>query len=221
MPIRNAAEVRTPGVPQFGQNATYVFIQKIALDSALDAKEFNLTGTFFYIIDASSKTVKANIQFESQSNGSIPVQQGSFLSGIRYDKLYITANAVAGGYITIMGGVETEGRVQALNPADQFNDISIIKSTKITPTPAWFSTAGTAPGATLMVAANATRRRMIVSADPGNSAGYRVGGSDVDATHGVYLTAGQSMEVLSTDAFYIFDDSIVATDKFHFYAEYD
>lgn len=84
-------------------------------------------------------------------------------------------------------------------------------------TPVDVTTTNTA-AARLLVAANTARKRLVVLADSANTSAIRVGGSDVDGTHGVPLQAGQSVEILSTDGVYCFDN--VAGQVFHFIAEY-
>lgn len=223
MPIYTPIDKIT-AVPQFGIDANAVRIITVDLSTARSGERLDITGTFLYAIVASSKTVSVSLAFQDQHQDPIPFSEGQFISGIAFSQIYLTNAAQSGGYIKLMYGRETGRGLQVQNPSSQYNDVSILKAANSTPTPAWHSVLGTgaAASAQLMVAAASTRRRLIVSAPASNAAGYRVGGSDVDATHGIYLSAGQSVEILTTDAVYLWDDSALASvDAFHFYAEYD
>ena len=216
MPILNLqAQMRAPD--QYGDNQNYIGVQRILLDSARSQEKISITGSFLYAIAASSKTATMSIELHNQSKGLIPFLEGQFIGGIPYGQIYITNAAQAGEWIDLMYGVEIAGGLQVQNPANQFSSISLLKGATNSD-PVDITTTGAA-AAVQMVAADATRRRLIVYADTANANTLRVGGSDVDATHGIPLAPGQSIEISSTAAVYVYDT--VAGNVYHFYREAD
>jgi hypothetical protein len=218
MPITLVNDVIS-AYPQFGVGANAVRVRRIALDSARNKERMDITGTFIYAIRASSKTVELDIAFQDQHQDVIPFYEGQFIAGISYAQVYLTNTAVSGGYVDIMYGVEAPQGLRVQNPSSQYNNISFVKGATLT-TPADYTTVGGAGAAVLMVAANASRRRLIVQAKSTNTNTARVGGSTVTGSVGPIIGAGQSIEFTTTAAIYIWD-AAVAGDKYQFLEESD
>lgn len=131
-----------------------------------------------------------------------------------FDSLRAAHDGVGDTLITLYIG----GPGSSAQSAQISGVVSLVRGQNMTATPVDVTT-GNIGGAMLLAAANAARRRLVVLADSANTVAIRVGGSDVDATHGVPLAAGQSVEITGTAAVYCWDNALGQV--FHFMAEYD
>ena len=199
MPIQQNQQVPGAAVPQFGIDANAIRLKKIPLDNARSQSKIDITGTFLYVITASSKTALANIGFGEQVQDAVPFKEGQFISGLRFSQIYVTNTAQAGEYITVMYGVESNIGLKVNNPSSQYNNISVIKPTGLDTVA---DVALTAATVTLISAADSTRKEILITNLSTNAAVMRIGDSNTAAARGIEISPGQTVTLATTDAVY-------------------
>ena len=153
--------------PEFGSQAQNINVTTIPLTAALDTKEFILKGAFFWVVDASDISANATIQFNDQSGAGFPIRRGFSISGVRFNRIYVTAAAQAGKYLTIISANRVVGQeIRAVNPDITQTEVGLLKGTDIGTTQVALANAAT----TAILAADATRRSItLYNPAPANS----------------------------------------------------
>ena len=201
MPIDNyAADIRSL-VPKFGDDANAIRIINVPLDNALVGKRLDVTGTFLWVVAASSKTATADVAIQEQIQDTIPFKEGFFVSGLRFAQIYITCSAQPGEYLTLMFGRETGAGIKIQNPASQMTDVSIIKATGLD---TYVDIPLVAGVATNIHVANPLRHEVIIKNLSTNLGVIRIGGLGVAVNAGIELMPGESITMQTTESIWGF-----------------
>lgn len=192
----------------FAEDASQFHTQRIPLDDARTEHRLSFTGTMFWIYDASDLNAVATFKFNEQLGRGLDVKHGMSIRGFKFDRIYMTNTAQAGKYIDVLYGVEKFGSARLLNASLAFTQIGLSKAT-VLDTAADVSCANAA--VTEVLAANAARRTAILQ-NIDAAAVVRVGDSNVTATRGIRLSAGDSIEMDTTESIQVRNDSGAAVD---------
>jgi len=111
--------------PEYGTGDNPLFTHRLYLDDAMDLKEVEIAGSMLWASSASSKAAVINVRFNDQLRGDIAVQEGFFVAGTKFSRLYISAAAQAGAYIDLVYAVEGRRGIRIENPASQFAGLSL------------------------------------------------------------------------------------------------
>lgn len=157
---------------QFALNANRVKTRKILLDNAREHERVNIGGVFLWAVEASSRTAKMYVSLSEESGDQgIPFKEGSAFQGVPFSSVWITNDAQAGEWLTLVYVVSAEGQINIDNPGALFTSVSLVRP----------STAGDAAdvtianGATNTIAADATRSALIIGFHPDNTGNLRTG----------------------------------------------
>ena len=153
--------------PEFGSQAQNINVTTIPLTNALDSKEFVIKGAFFWVVNASDIAAVATVQFNDQSGAGFPIRRGFSISGIRFNRIYVTAAAQAGKYLTVISANRVVGQeIRAVNPDITQSEVSLLKGTDIGTSQVALANAAT----TAILAADTTRRSItLYNPDAANS----------------------------------------------------
>lgn len=194
----------------FGVDASTIGVLELPLDDKRENHEIQIGGTVLWAVDASSKTVKVNVGFNRQSADKVPVKEGTMMAGLRYSKIYVSNAAQAGGSITLVYLTENvDGQFRVLNPADQFNNVNLIRGTTAAASQVDIQDKDAAGGPEQLVAADSTRRRLWFE-NPSTTATIWMGvDNTVDNTNGFPLRPRAVMELTASaqTAVWIWQDS--------------
>ena len=137
------------------------------MTNALDSKEFIIKGAFFWVVNASDISAVATVQFNDQSGAGFPIRRGFSISGVRFNRIYVTAAAQAGKYLTVISANRVVGQeIRAVNPDITQSEVSLLKGTDIGTTQVALANAAT----TAILAADTTRRSItLYNPDAANS----------------------------------------------------
>ena len=202
-------EPETPSLegiaPPFASRANATRRLRIALDSAAVNREMPATGTWLYVVEASSRAALARVEFNEQRGDKFPIREGLFLSGLEFNVLWIENTAQAGEWLDILFGVETQGNVRIVNPTSAISSFELTKGTTfVTPLNASVGVA-----AASVLAAFAGRREALLQSDAGNAGIIYVGhDATVGPGRGLRLDPGQSLVLSTSDD--IFAEATIA-----------
>lgn len=179
----------------FGDNVNRIGKVTIPLDNAYDLKEFSaLIGNFLYVESATSKGASVDVHFNDQYQSALTLKEGMFIAGLRFDKVFLSSTAQAGESITVVFGIE-DGNLRIENPADLANDVDVSKSSDFV----GVADVSVLVGATQIVPADATRRKVHIFNTHATDA-IRIGGNgSTAAAQGTLLPAGMGITIESTD----------------------
>jgi len=179
-----------PSLPEFGNTQNIVRTRTIPLDTALEDEPIEIVGSVLYCVEATTKNATAKVKFNERVGDGFLFKEGSFIAGIGFSRLFITASAQAGESITLMYAVETD-EIRIINPAEQQNDVDLIKGSDFQGVAD--VTLGAA-GATTIISADSTRRSAFITNLSGNAATIRVGGvGSVGAAQGTPVAPGETL----------------------------
>lgn len=199
VPVGIEATAVTPFASEISQLRTL----KIPLDNKQTMVKFPATGTFLWAQDASDLTASLSIAFQNQdSDNAVTVSRGMFMGGVKFDQLWISNDAQAGKYITLVFGVEKAGQVRVVNPDSSFSDVTVTKSTTLGTVADVACPNG---AATNVLAALSTRRTAYIRVPATAASSVRWGDSNVGAARGEEVDPGQTITVDCTDDVYIYN----------------
>lgn len=193
--------------PQFGLDSPDMKSITIPLDNARTLHKFNIGGNVLWAARASSIGATVDVRFNDQRNDDIEFTRGFAIMGSKFSCIYVTNTAQAGESITLIYSVEQYEQLRFLNPDISYTEIELVKATTLD------SSADIALGAaaqTLIMAANANRRSIIVKNLAANLATIRVGDVGAAAAEGHELAPGESIQLDVTAAVYAWNPGAVA-----------
>lgn len=197
---------------EFGRAASRIGIVTIPLDNARQQQEFTIGGTMLWAINASTIGAQLTVQFQDYTSAEIPYSKGLSIRGVRYSKLYLTNEAQAGEFITLLYAVEAEGGLQIDNPlqdadaanitgidpgvvlpvseSDYFDTFDSLADQSMSTTPAQ------------IVAASSVKRELILQADANNTDDIIIGDSGIGTANGIRIAPGQNFIINSKGEVY-------------------
>jgi hypothetical protein len=197
--------LETPGIRQFAYDSPSPQTLRLDLSVARTTQLLSLSGTLLWIYQASDKDAVADIRFNSNQANSITFREGQGLRGLSFRELYVSNTAQAGKYLDIMTIVEnldvTNQKVEFVNPGATFANVDLTKPTSGNSETDVTITAAAA--AAIILAANATRRKALVTSLTTNTQEVRIGvgvASAVDT--GTPIQPGESVEIDGTVVLY-------------------
>ena len=173
-------------------------IYRIDLGAARDREKSGMGGSFIWGYKASGTGVSVDIRFNSQQADPMTFYVGTSLQGLKFSEVYISNDAQAGGWIDFLV-VDQGEQITGLNPANVFTAVTVTKATDYH---AHSDVTLVAAATTLIDAADATRRTIIVQSLPSNTQDIRVGSAVAGATRGILLQPGDIITIDCTDAVY-------------------
>lgn len=183
---------------EFGIGANILKTRTFDLTNARDLEQIEIGGSCIWAIAATSLTAQIDLRINDQLRDPLTFQQGMFLRGIPFSRLYVSHAAQAGETITIFFAVEAEiSNIEVVNPSIGFNNINVTKATVLD------TVADVALGAaatTQILAANADRRVALVTNLAANVSIFRIGDAAAAAARGVELAPGETVSLETTEA---------------------
>jgi hypothetical protein len=209
MPGRLFPENYEGEAPQeFGRGANILKTRTFALDVARDLEEIEIGGSCLWAIGATNLTASIDIRVNDQLRDPVTFQQGMFIRGIPFSRLYVSHAAQAGETITLFFAREADvNNIEIVNPSIAFNNINITKASVLD------TIADVALGATAttqILAANAARRITLITNLSANIQTFRIGDAATGAARGVELAPGESVSLETTEAIYGYNPGAIA-----------
>lgn len=188
-------------LPRFGSDANSIRTFKVLLENAQSGVKLPFGGSFLWAVDASSLNAKANIAFKQDSTDfGVPFKQGTMVRGVKFAEVFVTNTAQAGEWILFMVVVEDFDNVQIQNPGALFTGVTISKATVLSD--AADKSLPATGVVTQIIAANASRRSVILKSANANTDTVRIGSSSITASRGIELSPGDSVTLDTTAAIY-------------------
>lgn len=185
---------------EFGIGANILKTRTFNLTVARHLEEINIGGSCLWAIEATSLTAGIDIRINDQLRDPVTFQQGMFIRGIPFSRLYVSHDAQAGETITLFFATEADVRnIEIVNPSIGFNNINVTKATVLDTIADVVLVAG---ATTQILAANAARRIAKISNLTANTKIFRIGDAAAAAARGVELAPGETMEIEATEAIY-------------------
>lgn len=211
MPAREPETPALEGIaPLFGRSFVHIPVVRITLDLAVTDRRYDATGTWLYVVDASSTVAVAQLEFNEQIGNKFPIRHGLFLSGVAFNRWYVDNAALAGEWLDVMYGVETTGGVRIINPVSAVSSFELTKGTVFNA----LLNASVGLVAALVLATNSARREAILQSDSGNTGAIYIGHDvTVGPTRGIRLDPGQSTVLSTSDD--IWAEATVAAQTLH------
>lgn len=181
---------------EFGIGANILKTRTFALDNARDLEQIDIGGSCIWAIAATSLGAEIDVRVNDQLRDPVTFQQGMFIRGIPFSRLYVSHDAQAGETITIFFAKEQDVKnIEVVNPAIAFTEINLTKSTLFAD--AVDVVIGAAAQGTLL-AANANRRTAYITSLSTNVHTVRVGTWGVGAARGMALAPGETLAIDTT-----------------------
>ena len=185
---------------EFGQDANILKTRTFNLAAARNLEEIEIGGSCLWALTATSLGASIDIFINDQLRDPITFQQGMFLRGIPFSRVFVSHAAQAGETITIFFAVEQDIRnIEIVNPAIAFTEVNLTKSTALfTPNDVALAAAAT----TNLRAASAIRRSLNITNLAVNLNIIRIGDVTASATKGIELAPGETLYIENTDSIY-------------------
>jgi len=187
---------------EFGMGANILKTRTFNLTVARDLEQVEVGGSCLWAIDATSLTAQIDIRVNDQLRDPVTFQQGMFIRGIPFSRLYVSHAAQPGETITLFFAAEQDVRnIEIVNPSIAFNNINVTKAT-VLETVADVAMVGLAT--TQILAANAARRVAFITNLLGNAQTLRVGDAAAAAARGTPLAPGDTITIETSEAIYAY-----------------
>lgn len=183
-------------LPEFGIDANRVGIRKISLDTAIKNKEIEIGGNFLWGVEASSVGAAMQIAFQDTFGDTLPFGKGSVIKGVRFSRLYITADAQPGEFITLLYAVDESGVMEIVNPSADTKSVELTKATGLE---SLVDKAVGSGAVESILPANASRRDAIVQVLSTSANGARVGDANINGGRGIELLPGAAVTLKTTN----------------------
>lgn len=181
---------------EFGQDANILKTRTFALDVARDLEQIDIGGSCIWAISATSLGAEIDIRINDQLRDPVTFQQGMFIRGIPFSRLYVSHDAQAGETVTIFFATEQDIRnIEIVNPAIAFTEVDLTKSTLFLCADDVVVPAG---GRAVIFTANAAKRVSYLTSLASNIHIMRIGNITVNATIGIELAPGETLTIEST-----------------------
>jgi len=194
---------------EFGIKANSVKIKRVDLAAArVTPFAYDFGGSILWAVRASSLGALCMVSLGDMalSSDPIPFQQGMFVRGLRFSRIYVTNTAQADEWIEFLTAVEGPDQIQIENPGASLLQLVLAKATVFET--AVDVTLNFAAAAVQVLAANPNRRAAIFCSLGVNPNLIRIGDAATTMTRGIELAPGESVTIETTEA--IFADCEVA-----------
>ena len=180
---------------EFGIDANILKVRRFNLTNARMLEQIEIGGSCLWAIAATSLTANIDLRINTQQSDPLTFQQGMFIRGIPFSRLFVSHAAQAGETITLFFAVEEDTRnIQIVNPSLAFNQINVTKSTYYFPVADVTLIAG---AATLIMAATVLRRDIYITNLVGNLETIRIANNPL-ANSGTPVAPGETIIVSTT-----------------------
>lgn len=175
---------------RFGYRANRVGFITIPLDVAQTRAEIKIGGNFLWCQRASSRNALAQIAFDDNSaqEGGVTFREGSAVGGVPFSSIFVTNTAQPGESLKLMYIVGGDGNVRIENAGSISTTVDLSRSANL----ADAADAVINNAAVATIAANATRRSVIIGSLAANGGILRVG-NNPGAARGQELKPGESI----------------------------
>lgn len=190
-------------LPEYGREANVLKSKTFDLGVARTLHRVEIGGNVLWTMQATSRTAYIDIYLNDQQRDPIRFQLGLFIRGTPFSRIFVSNPAQAGETITLFYAVEEVDNIQIENPALQFTEIDVTKSTAFQAL-ADIVIAAPANG-TEILPANANRRTAIIGNLAGQATTMRIGPHGVGAAIGAELAPGESISLDTTQAIHGFE----------------
>lgn len=175
---------------EFGIGANVLKIRTFDLTVARNLEQIEIGGSCIWAVAATSLNAVIDFRVNDQLRDPLPFQQGMFVGGIPFSRVYASHAAQPGETITVFFAVEEDiAQIRIVNPSLAFNEVNLTKA-------AVFWSDGdfvAVPGNSLVLAANANRRVLYLSSLITNIHILRIGAAPAAADNGTPLAPGETM----------------------------
>ena len=192
---------------EFGTDENIIKTRRFYLDNARSLQEVALGGSMLWAYAASDLTANVAIRLNDQLRDAIIFQQGMYIRGTRFSRLYMTHAAQAGAWIEFVVAVEGRETIEIVNPAVAFTSVSFTKASVLDTAADVTLVAG---ATTAILAAAVTRRVAFITNLATNAKTMRIGDLNAGATRGIPLAPGETITVEATEAIYGFNPAAPA-----------
>lgn len=190
-----------------GYDAAAVRTMKVLLDNARVGEKISMAGNLLWVVNASSLDAVATVSLNEPTSNPFDISKGLYLAGFEFHDLWVSNAAQPGKWITLLYGIVDPDLAQVLNPASDFTQIKIDQPDTITTT----ADVSVAAASTVSVlAADSTRRGVVVQAPFYNTEIIRIGDASTGATRGIALGPGDMVQLDGTFEVFAFNPGAVA-----------
>ncbi len=180
---------------EFGIDANILKTRTFNLTVARNLEQIEIGGSCLWAISATSLGASIDVYVNDQLRDPITFQQGMFIRGIPFSRIYVSHAAQPGETITLFFAVEEDvNNIQIENPAIAFTEVELVKATEFRNNNDLILLPGVA---TLILAAAAAHRDIYISSLSTNTAILRLGPSPL-ATRGIPLAPGETLVIKTT-----------------------
>lgn len=185
---------------EFGRDANILKTRTFNLTVARNLEEIAIGGSCIWAVSASSLTASLDIYINDQLRDPVTFQQGMFIRGIPFSRVYVSHAAQAGETITIFFAVEQDVRnIQIINPTVSATNVTLTKATVLNTAP---DVALAAAATTMILAADPVRRACMITNLTINVSILRIGDAATGAARGIELAPGETVVIESTEAIF-------------------
>jgi len=111
---------------EFGVGANILKTRTFDLANARDLEQIEIGGSCIWAITATSLTAQIDIRINDQLRDPLTFQQGMFVRGIPFSRVYVSHSAQPAETITLFFAVEQDIRnIEVVNPSTQFNNVNV------------------------------------------------------------------------------------------------
>lgn len=188
---------------EFGIAANTVKVKRIVLTAARAVPYmYEIAGSVIWAVAASSLGALATIHLgdEALSSDGIPFQQGMYVRGLRFSRVYVSNLAQPGEWIDFLTAVEGPDQIQIENPGATLLNVVLAKATVLDTAADVVIVAAAA--AAIVKAALVTQRAVIITSLAANTQVCRIGDAATAAARGLELGIGDAVTIETTEAIY-------------------
>jgi hypothetical protein len=207
-------EIENPqpsALPSFGQSSPNIGKRIFDLTSARTDERVPIgASNFLWAVSSSDDSAELEVKFNSPTSSGITFKKGMMIRTSGFKNLYITNSAQAGVTLTFHYGLEGKD-FEIINPASSASSTTIsgtVTVDKVDATGLVSTADNTLADATKtsVLALNANRKEAIITNIHVTSS-IRVGDTDITATRGALLQAGQTIILATTAEIFCRNDS--------------
>ena len=196
---------------EYGEGAPRIGVKTIALDSTTVDKEYEIGGNVLWVPTASDISATISIKYQDQVNDGITLQQGSFIAGPSFSRLYISWSAQAGETITLLYTKDTASRPFRIeNAIYNFTGVTVSGTVDVREASmSWGYTftdiSINATTSQQIGTSNPLYREYIVSNPASNTTYFKLGFNAAGAAQGIPLYPGDTIVLTSSEALFAYN----------------
>lgn len=180
---------------EFGIDANVLKTRTFNLAVARDLEQIDIGGSCIWAVAATSLGASIDIRINDQLRDPVTFQQGMFIRGVPFSRLYVSHEAQAGETITIFFAREQDVRnIEIVNPAIAFTEVDLTKANTYVSNNDVAMIAG---ATTVIQGANILRRVVYITNLAANLATLRISGNAA-INRGTPLAPGETLIITTT-----------------------